>query len=244
MLGESFIHVLKYRQEETHLTDISRQPSTCPAHTRPTIPQEDVPAPVQPSLTGARQELKQSWSEVPPAVPDLYSNRESHVILRDSQDPGKDLNILSSTYLSKQTTSVLEGQFHAGSLVDSAPRNLRSIPAEEACVADDGYLVTDSSIALNGEPPTNSMLNGYLDRKLREVYSQYLQERLACPGSSPVCSMLPPLSQASLLQLSLQLNLEWSLELGPASQRLSSHFSSPLLRISEQPKYSRKPDNV
>uniref|UniRef100_W5L251 Sodium/hydrogen exchanger n=1 Tax=Astyanax mexicanus TaxID=7994 RepID=W5L251_ASTMX len=33
------------------------------------------------------------------------------------------------------------------------------------------------------------MINGYLDRKLQEVYSQYLQERLTCPGSSPGYSL-------------------------------------------------------
>lgn len=103
---------------------------------------------------------------------------------------------------------------------------------------DDGYLVMDSSIMLNGEPPTNSMLNGYLDKKLQEVYSQYLQERLTCLGSSPGCSLLPPFHQTSLIQLSQPLNMDSSLEpetrqcQGAVSQRASSNFSSPVLRIS------------
>lgn len=132
--------------------------------------------------------------------------------------------------------------WYISDLLNSIPQQLQFIPPSGSLkqddIPDDGYLVMDSSIMLNGEPPTNSMLNGYLDKKLQEVYSQYLQERLACPGSSPGCSLLPPFHQASLLQLSQPLNMDSSLEpetrqsQGAVSQRASSNFSSPILRIS------------
>ncbi|XP_026860755.1 uncharacterized protein LOC113574200 [Electrophorus electricus] len=250
MLGESFIHVLKYRQEEPHLPDISRPSFNPPADNHYSsfpLTQEDIPASVQPTVTAVRHTLKQSRSKAPCAGPGLHSSIcESHLSPRHSQDPGDLLERFGSTYLDLQPRSLSEIQVHPHSSTDCEPRQLQSIPAEQACVPDDGYLVMDSSIMLNGEPPTNSMLNGYLDRKLLEVYSQYLQERLVCLGSSLACSMLPPLPQASLLQLSQQMNLELSLEPGQGipSQKVSSHFSSPVLRISnaEQPKYSRPSD--
>lgn len=116
-------------------------------------------------------------------------------------------------------------------------------------VPDNGYLVMDSSITLQGgEPLTNSMLNGYLESKLTEVYSQYLQERLVRPGTSPRWSLLVPLPPGYVVQqLSHQVALEQGLEVDEArslvlsymhtqggdSRMVSSHFSSPVLRISQ-----------
>lgn len=116
-------------------------------------------------------------------------------------------------------------------------------------VPDNGYLVMDSSITLQGrEPLTNSMLNGYLESKLTEVYSQYLQERLVHPGTSPRWSLLAPLPPGYVVQqLSHQVALEQGLEVDEArslvlsymhtqggdSRVVSSHFSSPVLRISQ-----------
>lgn len=116
-------------------------------------------------------------------------------------------------------------------------------------VPDNGYLVMDSSITLQGgEPLTNSMLNGYLESKLTEVYSQYLQERLVRPGTSPRWSLLVPLPPGYVVQqLSHQVALEQGLEVDEArslvlsymhtqggdSRVVSSHFSSPVLRISQ-----------
>ncbi|XP_062380510.1 uncharacterized protein LOC134068772 isoform X2 [Sardina pilchardus] len=118
-----------------------------------------------------------------------------------------------------------------------------------AAAPDNGYLAMDSSITLQGgEPLTNSMLNGYLDSKLREVYSQYLQERLVRPGTSPRWSLLAPLPPGHVVQqLSHQVALEQGMEVDEArslvlsymhtqggdSRAVSSHFSSPVLRISQ-----------
>ncbi|KAG5263692.1 hypothetical protein AALO_G00267570 [Alosa alosa] len=128
-------------------------------------------------------------------------------------------------------------------LIDPIRRRL------EAVAPDHGYLAMDSSITLQGgEPLTNSMLNGYLESKLTEVYSQYLQERLVRPGTSPRWSLLAPLPPGYVVQqLSHQVALEQGLEVDEArslvlsymhtqggdSRAVSSHFSSPVLRISE-----------
>lgn len=97
----------------------------------------------------------------------------------------------------------------------------------------------DSSITLNGEPATNSMLNIYLDQKLQEVYSQYLQERLTRPESSLGPSLLPQFHQPSLNQIIPLHSTDVSLEpetrpcQKSIGRRYSSHFSTPVLRISD-----------
>ena len=120
----------------------------------------------------------------------------------------------------------------------------------EPIAHDNGYLVMDSSITLQGgEPLTNSMLNGYLESKLMEVYTQYLHERLVQPGTSPGWSLLTPLVPPGYVvqRLSQQVALEQGLEVDEAcsmvlsymhthggdSRAVSSHFSSPVLRISK-----------
>ncbi|KAL2077762.1 hypothetical protein ACEWY4_027266 [Coilia grayii] len=120
----------------------------------------------------------------------------------------------------------------------------------EAVAPDNGYLVMDSSITLQGgEPLTNSMLNGYLESKLTDLYTYYLQERLGRPGTSPRLSLLTPFVPPAYVvqQLSHQVALEQGLEVDEArslvlgymhtqggdSWAVSSHFSSPVLRISQ-----------
>lgn len=192
---------------------------------------------------------KLSKAKVPYNRPDLYiSNHDGKPFVSPSQ-PEESNTILDKLSLDLQLNSITESKkVHPLSTkpqewhINSIPQQLHvipvSVPLKQDDITDDGYLVMDSSIMLNGEPPTNSMLNGYLDKKLQEVYSQYLQERLTCPGSSPGCSLLPPFQPTSLIQLSQPLNMDSSLEpetrqcQGAVSQRASSNFSSPVLRIS------------
>ncbi|KAI4886918.1 hypothetical protein NFI96_030434 [Prochilodus magdalenae] len=209
MLGESFIQLLKYRQDDTHLPNIIRAPFTPPSLSQV----KDIPTPVKPALSDIE---KQSRAKAPNYSPELYFSNP-HGSLSQSLSASNALNEKSQTY-PLQLMSTSESQelyfqeWQTSDVGDSSPQQLQVIP-QQAQVPDDGYLVMDSSIMLNGELPTNSMINGYLDRKLQEVYSQYLQERLACPGSSPGSSLLPLLPQSSLLQLSHQAYLDTSLEI-------------------------------
>ncbi|XP_006633037.2 TLR adapter interacting with SLC15A4 on the lysosome [Lepisosteus oculatus] len=108
-------------------------------------------------------------------------------------------------------------------------------------LADEGYLAMDSSIGLNREPLSNSMLNIYLETKLLEVYKQYLQDRLA-KCASPSRALPSSFVQYNVQQLSLQLSQEQGLDAHRArsivinylSTRSSSsgQISSPVLRIS------------
>ncbi|XP_066571416.1 TLR adapter interacting with SLC15A4 on the lysosome [Amia ocellicauda] len=119
--------------------------------------------------------------------------------------------------------------------------------------SDDGYLVMDSSISLHREPLSNSMLNSYLENKLLEVYKQYLQDSLVKCGS-PSRALPTSFIQDNVQQLSQQLSQEQGLDVPRARSIVinylsglhgscGSHFSSPVLRISnaEQRKFLEPP---
>ncbi|KAG9271921.1 hypothetical protein AMEX_G12859 [Astyanax mexicanus] len=265
MLGESFIHVLKYRQDGSFAPDTARASLTSSTdsgyYSSPHSQVKDSPASQKPPVSDVMPVEKQSGSQGPhpssdPYFCNTYANLSQSLptsnAFNDTYQTFPDLPLLSNSHSQKDLHSISPQQGWLTTDVDeSAPQQLRFIP-EQTHLPDNGYLVMDSSIMLNGEPPTNSMINGYLDRKLQEVYSQYLQERLTCPGSSPGYSLLPLLPQPSLPPLSQQNYPDSSLDpetrpsqvpplttsQGNLSQRASSNFSSPVLRISnaEQPR--------
>ncbi|XP_023690334.1 TLR adapter interacting with SLC15A4 on the lysosome isoform X2 [Paramormyrops kingsleyae] len=139
-------------------------------------------------------------------------------------------------------------------LAEMAPLLLEPIFLDPQCdVAPPAGEAADSSIILSGEPQSDSMLNSYLENKQLEVYLQHLQDMLARGGSSP--SMLPPsLASPNLapstpaLSSPLQFNQPQSTEpsaVGPLTSQsntaVSSHFSSPMLRISNSDPGKRQP---
>lgn len=90
--------------------------------------------------------------------------------------------------------------------------------------------------------PTNSMLNGFLETQLMEVYRQHMQDSLArCASSSLTASVVPALVPANLSTSddhtadldnklnSSQISVQY---LSTCSAPPTSHFSSPVLRIS------------
>lgn len=115
-------------------------------------------------------------------------------------------------------------------------------------IPDQGYLVMGSSPSLDVqllglEPMSNSLLNGLLEKQLDEVYRQYLTDSLArCNsqlGQSLLHGLVPLPQPGGEAQASD--SLEVSLEGVPSKDRSSlisylntnSHFSSPVLRISD-----------
>ncbi|XP_061089557.1 TLR adapter interacting with SLC15A4 on the lysosome [Conger conger] len=119
---------------------------------------------------------------------------------------------------------------------------------------DDGYLEMDSSITLEKrEPLSNSMLNCYLESKLLEVYRQHLQDSLARLGFPANPAQLPNVLLPSVNQLSRQLSHEQGLDASVAlnvvthylssmcTRTGSSHFSSPVLRISNADERKKPP---
>ncbi|KAG9341678.1 hypothetical protein JZ751_018742 [Albula glossodonta] len=157
---------------------------------------------------------------------------------RDSGSPGLDYEIGGGPLLQSEDLGELgtlqSGPTHPGLQVICEPSQ------------DEGYLVMDTSITLDKRKPlSNSMLNGYLESKLLDLYRQHLQDSLARCGfpSVPPTVVLPSVDQLSQ-QLSLEQGLEASvardvvtnylssLRTGAGVSAVSSHFSSPVLRIS------------
>ncbi|XP_076130803.1 uncharacterized protein LOC143112420 [Alosa pseudoharengus] len=109
---------------------------------------------------------------------------------------------------------------------------------------DDGYLVIEPSMQgldsiRSHERLSNSMLNGYLETKLLEVYRQHMQDSLARGGASVSPGLVPAMVPRDPTVPSGQ----WMAQedrpatdsihyLSTCSLPSSSHFSSPELRIS------------
>ncbi|XP_065106619.1 uncharacterized protein [Paramisgurnus dabryanus] len=120
----------------------------------------------------------------------------------------------------------------------------QSQQAKTGTQQDEGYLVME-----NGQGPswerrlTNSMLNGYLEVQMLEVFCQHMQNMACCGSSLLGTDVMPTLAPTSLnVQKEPRANQEeqlnsssnnvvryWSTCSAPAT----SHFSSPVLRISE-----------
>lgn len=109
---------------------------------------------------------------------------------------------------------------------------------------DEGYLVIDSMRSLGKEQRlTNSMLNGFLETQLMEVYRQHMQDNLARCGSSllsasvvpGICDQLSVPDRNRTAQRN-QLHSSQSQSsvryLSTCSAPPTSHFSTPVLRIS------------
>ncbi|XP_060784654.1 TLR adapter interacting with SLC15A4 on the lysosome [Neoarius graeffei] len=98
----------------------------------------------------------------------------------------------------------------------------------------EGSLRERLSLLQDGRPLSNSELNGYLEQKLLELYTEYLTEG--------------PILASEIEQITLQLSREHKLETGQVKDMLlscllkatssqqSSEFSTPMLQISTQTK--------
>ncbi|KAK6317002.1 hypothetical protein J4Q44_G00124020 [Coregonus suidteri] len=259
MLGEAFIRVFRYREEDC-------DPHSTKAQERPPHPAPNnilTPGSMSGNMEGLVQsgprvttrlsdaltipnshsddygdlELYRSWccTTFCKDYPDLQL-RGDHVGNRSSESPRLEKEVFEGPLLQSQDLGEMEaleptGPVEPGVQVESQP------------LQDEGYLVMDSSIiTLNREPLSNSMLNGYLESKLLEVYRQHMQDSLA-RGSSPL-AQTPPQGRlpAPVMQLSLHLCQDHGLDSSTAQSIVihylstctvaSSHFSSPNLRIS------------
>ncbi|XP_043094376.1 TLR adapter interacting with SLC15A4 on the lysosome [Puntigrus tetrazona] len=123
-----------------------------------------------------------------------------------------------------------------------------SLKAEQSTEAvaqqDEEYLVMESVQGPGWERRlTNSMLNGYLEVQMMEVYYQHLQNMACCGSSLLSTDVMPALGPTSLTlakeqTASHQEALDSSSNnvvhyLSTCSAPATSHFSSPVLRISE-----------
>ncbi|XP_031427286.1 TLR adapter interacting with SLC15A4 on the lysosome isoform X2 [Clupea harengus] len=120
---------------------------------------------------------------------------------------------------------------------------------------DNGYMVMETSMqgteSIRGqERLSNSMLNGYLETKLLEVYRQHMQDSLVHDRSSVSLGLVPTRVPGSLAPPSGQwMTQEERLASGSihylstCSLPSHSHFSSPNLRISAPHSNDQKETN-
>ncbi|XP_069896229.1 TLR adapter interacting with SLC15A4 on the lysosome-like [Dipodomys merriami] len=112
-----------------------------------------------------------------------------------------------------------------------------------------GDEIREKSMLLHKEPLSNSMLNSYMEKKVNELYKQFLEENLTR------CRSITNLMASNLLmnnvnQISLQISQEHNIEISKAREALlhslalcnlhnisqgnSSEISTPNLQISKQ----------
>ncbi|XP_012989912.2 protein CXorf21 homolog [Esox lucius] len=258
MLGEAFIRVLRYRQEDC-------KPQSTKAQERPPHPAPNIilnPGSMPGKVEGLWQsgpratttpsnaltipnshsddygdlELYRSWccTTFCKDYPDLQL-RGDHVGNRSSESPRLASDVFEGPLLQSKDLGDLDSLEPAGPVEPGV--QMVSLPLQ-----DEGYLVMDSITTLNREPLSNSMLNGYLESKLLEVYRQHMQDSLA-RGSSPLVQTPPQgLMPAPVKLLSQHLCQDHGFDSSTAQSIVlhylstctvaSSHFSSPELRIS------------
>ncbi|XP_036436822.1 protein CXorf21 [Colossoma macropomum] len=275
MLGEAFLHVLKYTQEGPEHTACRDQNTHLQATPPPetTMTQLTFKSPLTPrALRAARPEGREKPGHCLTSTPSMALSiptcsvenhwEMEHYISGSCPSICKaypDLQLAGDTLRGPHhlhNPAHLISQSH-GPLLQS--QDLGSLEAfnetgqEVDCPAkpDEGYLVIESIQGPGSEPRlTNSMLNGYLETQLMEVYRQHMQDSLArCASSSLTASVVPALVHANLSKShghkAIQedgLNSSSSQDslryLSTCSAPPTSHFSSPVLRISypQEPK--------
>ncbi|XP_048192404.1 TLR adapter interacting with SLC15A4 on the lysosome-like [Perognathus longimembris pacificus] len=114
-----------------------------------------------------------------------------------------------------------------------------------------GDEIREKSMLLHKQPLSNSMLNSYMEKKVNELYKQFLEENLTrCPSITNL--MVSSLLMNNVNQISLQISQEQNIETSKAweallhsqvlcnlhniSQENSSEISTPNLQISNQTK--------
>ncbi|KAJ7995922.1 hypothetical protein DPEC_G00231730 [Dallia pectoralis] len=260
MLGETFIRV-RYRQEDCNVCSTKAQErSQHPSSTAKTILTQSqksgnveghwqsgpgATAKTSNALTIPNShsddygdlELYRSWccTTFCKDYPDLQL-RGDRVGDRSSESPRLNSDTFEGPLFQSKDLGELDALEPTGPV--ELGKQMQSQPLQ-----DDGYMAMDSSITtLNGEPLSNSMLNGYLESKLLEVYRQHMQDSLA-RGSSPLVQTPPQgLVPAPVKLLSQHLCQDLGFDSSTAQSIVlhylstctvaSSHFSSPELRIS------------
>ncbi|KAM4818145.1 TLR adapter interacting with SLC15A4 on the lysosome-like [Thomomys bottae] len=112
-----------------------------------------------------------------------------------------------------------------------------------------GDEIREKSMLLHKQPLSNSMLNSYMEKKVKELYKQFLEENLTrCPSITNFMASNLLMNNVNLisLQISQEQNMETSkvreallhslalYNLHDSSQANSSEISTPNLQISNQ----------
>ncbi|XP_034037541.1 uncharacterized protein si:dkey-237j10.2 [Thalassophryne amazonica] len=266
MLAEGFLRMLRYR-EERKLASPAKVHKIQKINCDPSGSSTDLHILSAASDPNKVQDLPKTKDMVPQGVVGLLIPRGS-----PGQDPDlpvdldncsllqqyPDLKVAESGWISYSPLTATDGQHNVSAQDLVLPERASQQTSEvlpNSSMPDQGYLVMGGreniSLDLPGselEPMSNSMLNGFLEKQLEEVYMQHLTDNLArcnSQGNSLLHGLVPP------PQTSCQCKGPDSLEAGLygahreemnnksyfGTQNLgtcSSNFSTPVLRISEE----------
>ncbi|XP_066518229.1 TLR adapter interacting with SLC15A4 on the lysosome [Hoplias malabaricus] len=267
MLGEAFLHVLQYTQEAPeHITlreQYTHSHTISPPET--TITQLTSESPLTPRA------LQVTWlaGQEKPVYCRTLTHSTALTIPSCNVDDLKPCSSGSCPSFCKAYPDLqlagdtLRGPHHPALLISPSQgpflqsQDLSSLDAfeedgpdkEPTSKTDKGYLVIESMQGPGSEPRlTNSMLNGFLETQLMEVYRQHMQDSLArCASSSLTDSVVPVLVPANLSSSderkagqglsSSHISVRY---LSTCSAPATSHFSSPVLRISYPSEHTQK----
>ncbi|KAG1958299.1 uncharacterized protein si:dkey-237j10.2 [Pimephales promelas] len=268
MLGEAFLHVLNCTEDTTkhdgHSHTLSSTLTTCPdpcmthATARSPLPPQTVRA-VRPK---GLEKPRQCRSSAPSNAMPIHScSREEDLGMTlycswccpSFYKDYPDLRLAGDRleHWSPHNPDLLNPPPDDGPLLQSQdlislePSLELSQQAVGVSQQDEGYLVMRSVQSPGWERRlTNSMLNGYLEVQMLEVFCQHMQNMACCGSSLLGADVMPALVPTSLTVSKEQTLPSQEEELGSSSSNVvrylstcsapaTSHFSSPVLRISE-----------
>ncbi|TSR75244.1 hypothetical protein Baya_11838 [Bagarius yarrelli] len=264
MLGEAFLHVLNYTEENPEHTTLSKPRTLSRLNSRAVPPPDTTLTRLSSRSSRTSRSLRANRHEGPEkpgprltslpstALPipsssvenhlglDLYSSLYCPTFYKDYPDlqlAGGTLGPLNPTsqshspLLNSEDIGSLEALMGPGQVV------------EDHDVTNEEYLVIESMRSMGKEQRlTNSMLNGFLETQLMEVYRQHMQDSLArCGLTSLSASVVPGICHLSATERNLMAqenelrsNQSSIRYLSTCSAPPTSHFSTPVLRISYQ----------
>ncbi|KAI5630349.1 hypothetical protein C0J50_10216 [Silurus asotus] len=267
MLSEAFLHVLNYTNKSPEQTASSEQNAMMHTISRTAPAPEPAAARLSSRSPRTPRPLRASWPDGPDkpgthltslpstALPIPSSSTEdlwglelcSSLYCPSFYKDYPDLQLAGGTVGPLNPTPQSHGPLlnseDLGSLEDSmGPGEIKGNRTE----MDEGYLVIESMRSLGKEQRlTNSMLNGFLETQLLEVYRQHMQDSLArCGPASLSASVVPGIcgnlnvAERNATTKGNELHSSQSQSsvryLSTCSAPPTSHFSTPVLRISFQ----------
>ncbi|XP_075041957.1 TLR adapter interacting with SLC15A4 on the lysosome-like [Mixophyes fleayi] len=175
-------------------------------------------------------DLYTSWSSTYGSIyrnyPDLHIGGDH--ILNNKKDSGCVLD--------------LESEFQDGPVLLSVDIDSSSPPGESlAGPLVEGVLHSEESNLFPSAPFSNSVLNGFLEKKMQELYKQCIEENLVT-NASPNHLLWSSILKHNVHQLSMQISQEHNVGHSRAKEAIlqclcsatSSEFITPILLISKQ----------
>ncbi|XP_044129307.1 TLR adapter interacting with SLC15A4 on the lysosome-like [Bufo gargarizans] len=168
-----------------------------------------------------------------------------------------DLHIAGDHILQKVDSGcILDGDCEDGPVLLSADIDRSSPPTENpgGLLTEGGPPSVESQV-LPSAPFSNSVLNGFLEKKMAELYKQCYEEKLTAAGTSPIPHLWSTVLMHNVHLISLQMSQERNVHQSTAMEAIlrslrcatsggSSEFITPILHISSPDKPEAPASNL